>query len=72
LSERTEAALAAEANIRELDAKVSQQKALIVKLEEDILKVWSCNCLFRIVEFSFIVWKLTSNDDRGLLGKLIG
>lgn len=39
MSERTEAALAADANVRELEAKVAQQKALIVKLEEDILKV---------------------------------
>lgn len=38
LSERTEAALAAEANVRELEVTVIQQKALIVKLEEDILK----------------------------------
>lgn len=38
LSERTEAALAADANVRELEAKFAQQKALIVKLEEDIHK----------------------------------
>lgn len=39
MSERIETALASEANVRELEAKVTQQKALIVKLEEDILKV---------------------------------
>lgn len=39
LSERTEAASAAEEKVKELEAKVAEQKILIVKLEEDILKV---------------------------------
>lgn len=39
LSERIIAATAAEENLRELEAKVKEQKTLIVKLEEDILKV---------------------------------
>ncbi|XP_024370891.1 protein CASP isoform X3 [Physcomitrium patens] len=38
LSERTEAALAAVEKVRELEAQVTKHKALIVKLEEDIVK----------------------------------
>lgn len=69
MSERTEAALAAEANVRELEVTVIQQKALIVKLEEDILKVWSYDCLFRMVAVSLSCGNLCQKDDRGLLGE---
>lgn len=42
LSEKTVAAEAAEALAKELDAKVEEQKKLITRLEEDILKVSTC------------------------------
>ena len=58
LSERTEAASAAEEKVKELEAKVAEQKILIVKLEEDILKVLINSLSLLPSTSAFTLWDL--------------